>query len=90
MTPLEERAMNTGRLLPRAVLGLAIAAAISVSLAYRGQLDPAAFEAWLAGFGILAPLAMRRHIWSRFLPTPLTTIFVATVTRILTNHRKGI
>ena len=55
--------MNTGRLLPRAVLGLAIAAAISVSLAYRGQLDPAAFEAWLAGFGILAPLA---SVWEAY------------------------
>jgi uncharacterized membrane protein YdjX (TVP38/TMEM64 family) len=45
------------RLLPRAVLGLAIAAAITVALAYRDQLDVAGFEAWLAGFGLAAPVA---------------------------------
>lgn len=49
--------MRFGRLLPRAALGLAIAAAIAVALAYRDRLDTAAFEAWLAGLGLLAPLA---------------------------------
>lgn len=49
--------MNARRLLPRVVLGLAVAVAIAVALAYRERVDAAAFEAWLAGFGVLAPLA---------------------------------
>jgi uncharacterized membrane protein YdjX (TVP38/TMEM64 family) len=49
--------MNARHVLPRAVLNLAIAASIAVALAYRDRVDAAAFEAWLAGFAVPAPLA---------------------------------
>lgn len=48
--------MKVRRVLPRAVLAVAIATAIAVALVYRDRLQVAAFEAWLAGFGLMAPL----------------------------------
>lgn len=48
--------MNTRRLLPRLVLALAILAAVIWAWTYREKLDVAAFEAWLAGFGLWAPI----------------------------------
>jgi len=48
--------MNARRALPRAALAAAVAAAIAVAVVYRDRLDVDAVEAWLAGFGLLAPL----------------------------------
>lgn len=49
--------MNMRGLLPRLVLALAIVAAIAWAWTYREELDVAAFEAWLSGFGLWAPIA---------------------------------
>lgn len=48
--------MNARRVLPRAALAAAVAAAIAVAMVYRDRLDVEAVEAWLAGFGLIAPL----------------------------------
>ncbi len=40
----------------RIALASALLAAIVAAIAFRDQLDPAALEAWIAGFGITAPL----------------------------------
>ncbi|MDO8840206.1 MAG: VTT domain-containing protein [Parvibaculum sp.] len=48
--------MNSRRILLRAALAVAVAAAITATLLYRDQLDVEAVEVWLAGFGLLAPL----------------------------------
>ncbi|TVP87887.1 MAG: sulfurtransferase [Thioalkalivibrio sp.] len=40
----------------RIALASALLAAIAVAVAFRDQMDPAALEAWIAGFGITAPL----------------------------------
>lgn len=48
--------MNARRAVPRAALAGTVAAAIAVAVVYRDQLDVESVEAWLTGFGLLAPL----------------------------------
>ena len=48
--------MKIGRLAPRPVLALAIAAAILWAWINRGRMDPASFEAGVSAYGVLAPV----------------------------------
>lgn len=48
--------MKSGRLLPRVLLALGIAAAIAAAWTFRDALNAAWLESWLSGFGALAPL----------------------------------
>ena len=48
--------MKLSTLMPPILLAVAIAAIILWALFNRNQFDPAALDAWLASFGVLAPL----------------------------------
>lgn len=63
--------MSARHLVLRTLLGLAIAGATVGALAYRDRLDPAILEAWLSGFGLVAPfvyLALYAVATVAFLP----------------------
>lgn len=49
--------MKPGHPLPRVFLAVGVALAIAAAWTFRDALDAAGLEAWLAGFGALAPLA---------------------------------
>ena len=49
--------MNARQLLPRLLLLVGVAAAILWAALNRDRLDLEALDAWLSGFGLLAPLA---------------------------------
>jgi len=48
--------MKNRRVAPRATLAFVVLTAIIVGLVYGDRFDVDAFEAWVAGFGLLAPL----------------------------------